>query len=103
MKGFEFLGSRRALGHVAFAAVGAIAVSLASPGAAQQNPVAAPSALVTNGADLGGASAPAPRRNRAGERRICVDDAPTGTRIPRRICKTEGEWEAAGGLDYLDR
>ena len=34
----------------------------------------------------------------AGNRRICVIADFTGSRVSRRICKTEREWEAAGGV-----
>lgn len=37
---------------------------------------------------------PARRNDRAG--RICIDQDQTGTRIPRRVCRTQQEWEALG-------
>ncbi|MBX3561174.1 MAG: hypothetical protein KF780_05115 [Sphingomonas sp.] len=104
MIGFTQFISRRTLGHIAFVGASIVAVALAVPAAAHQGATSAsPSAGLSSSADGGGASAPAPRRNRAGagERRICVDAAYTGTRIPRRICKTESQWEAAGGLEQL--
>ena len=37
------------------------------------------------------------RTEQPSERRICVREALTGSRMVRRICKTEREWEAEGG------
>ena len=33
------------------------------------------------------------------ERRICVAVELTGTRMVRRICRTQREWDARGGLE----
>jgi len=39
------------------------------------------------------------------EKRICKTDNFVGSHIPRRICKTEAEWEAGkqGAKDTLDK
>lgn len=37
------------------------------------------------------------------ERRICVRDTFTGSRMARRICKTAQEWETAGGIPGSER
>jgi hypothetical protein len=37
------------------------------------------------------------------ERRICVRDSLTGSRMVRRVCKTAQEWEAAGGIPGSER
>lgn len=103
MIGFRDFTSPRALGHAAFAVIGGAAIALAAPATAA--PGESPASYVATGAGANGTAAPAARRDRAahdGDRRICVRDAHTGTRIPRQVCKTEAEWEAAGGLD-LDR
>ena len=48
-------------------------------------------------------SARASRRSSAqNERRICVDTETTGTRIKRRVCRTEAQWEAEGGVPSAD-
>ncbi len=33
----------------------------------------------------------------AGERRICVTERLSGSRMPRRVCRTEAEWQALQG------
>ena len=35
------------------------------------------------------------------EQKICVVDVVTGSRIPRRSCKTRAQWIAATGIDPL--
>lgn len=37
------------------------------------------------------------------ERRICVRDSFSGSRMVRRICKTAQEWETAGGIPGSER
>lgn len=39
------------------------------------------------------------------EKKICKSDAFVGSHIPRRICKTEAEWQAGkeGAKDTLDK
>lgn len=103
MTGFTPFAPRRALGHVAFIAfVGAAALAFAAPASARPG-TATSSASLSSSADNGGASTQAPRRNHANasERQICVDDVFINSRIPRRICKTESQWETAGGLEQL--
>jgi hypothetical protein len=48
--------------------------------------------------------ASATTRTRAAEsdRRVCVSVEMTGTRVARRVCRTEAEWEAQGGLPSRD-
>lgn len=50
----------------------------------------------TQAADAQSSSARPDRR--AGNRRICIVGDITGSRVPRRVCKTEREWEAEGGV-----
>lgn len=38
-------------------------------------------------------------RSEAGERRICVREQLGGSRMTRRVCKTQAEWEALGILE----
>jgi hypothetical protein len=49
--------------------------------------------------------APAKATTKAGnETRICVKDATsTGTRLPRKICMTRGEWIARTGSDPTEQ
>ena len=48
-------------------------------------------------AQQGGGSSTATRAN--AERRICLDVELTGSRMVRRVCRTQAEWEARGGLE----
>ena len=34
----------------------------------------------------------------ASNRRICVNQETTGSRIPKRVCRTRAQWEQEGGL-----
>ena len=38
------------------------------------------------------------RSSAQSDRRICVDVEMTGTRVKRRVCRTEAEWQVEGGL-----
>lgn len=94
---FRDFPRRRAFGHVACLTLGVAALAIAAPVGAQPSESAGPSA---GAGESGGASGSASRRSRAdGDRRICVMAAHTGTRVPRRICKTQAEWDAEGGLE----
>jgi hypothetical protein len=47
-------------------------------------------------------AAPAARNARgaaAGDQRVCVRTEVTGSRLTRTICKTQAEWDAAGGYE----
>lgn len=45
------------------------------------------------------ASAQRSESQNAGERRICVTERLSGSRMPRRVCRTEAEWQALQGAD----
>jgi hypothetical protein len=104
MTRFTEFAPRQALGHIAFAAVGAVSVALATPAVAQSPAGVSPisdNLSISRDASGGGAPVAARRQSRdaGSERRYCVDDAYTGTRLTRRVCKTAREWEASGGLE----
>ena len=42
------------------------------------------------------------RNSAQSDRRVCVNVEMTGTRMVRRVCRTEAEWEAQGGLPSGD-
>lgn len=65
---------------ILLSAVGAIVLGLAAPSVANQ------SAPRSNQPDNGGATAGDP------DRRICVREAITGSRLQRRVCRTAREW-----------
>ena len=44
------------------------------------------------------ASAPQAGRSASRERRICVYQEMTGSRLPRKICQTQREWDREGGV-----
>ena len=71
-----------------FGTAATLALSLALPAAAQ--------------AQSGTADAPTAREQSrarpALERQICVRMQFTGSRLPRKICMTEREWQAEGGV-----
>ena len=74
----------------ALAAVGLSIASLALPaGAAQRENVK----LASSGAALSAAGSVTVR---PAEKRYCLREAYTGTRIPKTICMTEREWQAEG-------
>ena len=62
---------------------------------------AAQAANNNNNADRAQAEAARSNSN-AGERKICVREQLTGSHQTRRICKTEAEWETAGGVPGRD-
>jgi hypothetical protein len=68
----------------------ALAGSLAP---AQAAPAAARTGAAVQGQNQSAASA---------ERRICVTADMTGTRVPRRICRTAAEWRRDGGIPTND-
>ncbi len=93
---FRAFPSRDAFGRIACLTFGAAALAIAAPASAERSDSAMPSA---GAAETGGGGA-APRRSRADDdRRICVQATHTGTRVPRRICKTQAEWDTEGGLE----
>jgi hypothetical protein len=84
---------RGRLCQTAIAAAAALTVSLAAP--VQANPTDSTTANASNTAQQ---RTPAAQR----ERRICVEAENTGTRVPRRICRTRAEWEREGGVPSND-
>ena len=71
-------------------ATAVLAVALAAPASAatptpMQRSDSAPSASRTNDAE-------------ARDRRICVRLQIVGTRIPKRVCRTQWQWEQEGGV-----
>lgn len=68
------------------------AATLAVPAIAQE-PSAPRASAVAAPAQVGGTA--------AGERRHCVKDTPTGTRIERKDCRTRTQW-LAYGFDPLE-
>ncbi|MDP8912613.1 MAG: hypothetical protein M3N39_03435 [Pseudomonadota bacterium] len=74
----------------AFAAVGLSLASLAVPASAAEKETAK---SASSGAVLSAASAVTARTS---EKRYCLVEAFTGTRIPKKMCKTEREWTAEG-------
>lgn len=88
---------RRTLGHIGCLMLAAAALAITTPASA--NPAESASASA-GAAETGRPSAAVSRGNRAADnRRICVEDTYTGTRIRRRVCKTQAEWDAEGGLE----
>lgn len=71
---------------VVAAAIGALAVTT-PPAFAQQAPQKQPEASTQE---------PAARGTMARDQRVCLKQTPTGSRVPRRECKTYGEWIDAG-------
>lgn len=65
---------------------------------------AGPEAATTNAAAAadGAVVANAVQATPAGERRYCVVDTITGSRMPRKVCKTRKEW-LGEGVDPLDK
>ena len=41
----------------------------------------------------------APARVQDGDKRICVSEAVTGSRVPRKVCKTRERWIKEDGYD----
>lgn len=76
----------------------ALASALVLPALPAQAAVAAQSGATR------GAAAPSERARAddPGERRICVRQRFSNSRITRNICKTQAEWDAQGGLDRDD-
>ena len=66
----------------------ALPVSAASPAAATSNALGAPSAQQQR-----------VRTDQAEERQICVREALTTSRVPRRVCHTAREWRDLHGSD----
>ncbi len=83
---------------IVITSLAAVLCAAALPASAQTAPALA-QALGNDDAQ----SAPAPRgRVRDADnpdRRICVSEQVSETRMRRRICRTAREWEARGGLD----
>lgn len=77
---------RKMLISIALPAVVATALPAAAQGSAQQ-----PRARDN------GASAQRTENAGASERRICVTERLSGSRMPRRVCRTQAEWEALQG------
>jgi hypothetical protein len=77
---------------LALIAAAAVCAGLSAPAMAQRSN--------THAAQLEPSTAsPAPRAERqADQREICVRAEFSNSRVPRRICKTAAEWEAAGGI-----
>jgi hypothetical protein len=74
----------------ALAAVGLAVASFAVPaGAAQKENVR----LASSGAPLSAAAAVAAR---PAEKRYCLRETSTETRIPKKVCMTQREWQAEG-------
>jgi invasion protein IalB len=83
----------------AVAAISAIAAPAAAEGQ-QNNVLAAPQ-------DQDGGTANAAPRSRAraaagGDRVVCMRINPGASRITRRICRTQQEWEERGGDEVID-
>jgi hypothetical protein len=74
----------------ALAAVGLSVASLAVPASAAEK---ASAKSASSGAVLSAASAVTARPT---EMRYCIVEELTGSRIPRKMCKTEREWTAEG-------
>lgn len=70
----------------------AAALSIAAAPAVAQD-ASADRPQIASPAPAGG-SAPAAAAKK--ETRYCVDQALTGTRMPKRVCRTRGEWRAEG-------
>ena len=83
----------------AIIAAGALFATLSVPAAAQ------PGTALANFSSPSATAAPRSRTPDAGnaagasERKICIREQMTGSRMPRRVCKTRSEWEAAGVTD----
>jgi hypothetical protein len=43
-----------------------------------------------------------PSQSASAERRICAMVELSSSRMPRRVCRTRAEWDAAGGLPASD-
>jgi hypothetical protein len=80
----------------AFAATALMAGSAAPAFAAANNSNSNSSQTQAASAEAAPQSTQASRG--AGNRRICVVGDFTGSRLQQRVCKTEREWEAAGGV-----
>ena len=72
---------------------------LATPTLAAQDRIAA---VARPGESQPTAAASRTRSSAQSDRRICVSVEMTGTRVARRVCRTEAEWEAQGGLPTED-
>jgi hypothetical protein len=73
-------------------AAGSLLVALATPAAAQSQAAGNSASEAENSGQT-----TAPRR------RICVLQQFTGSRLPRKICKTQQEWDREGGLVQDDQ
>lgn len=75
---------------------GAAVITFTAPVAAQATQAAMVGA---RGADsVGSGTQTSQPRAQTDQRRICVRDELTGTRLARTVCRTRAEWEAAGGV-----
>lgn len=71
------------------AVAASLMVATAAPALARDTAPAAP---------VSSAETPAPKA----ETRYCVDATTTGTRVPKRICKTRADWIAEQNFDPLN-
>jgi len=86
---------------ISLAAVTALSV-LTAPAAAQQSAMlTAPQAQDNSGA-ASSAQAPRARTSTGDDRVVCMRVNPGASRITRRICRTQAEWQARGGDEVVD-
>ena len=72
-------------------------VAAASPASAQTSLNVSPRA--DSSPDQAQTSAGAPAATANDNRRICLNVELTGSRMVRRVCRTQAEWDARGGLE----
>lgn len=86
----------RTMGLPGGLALMALAIAIALPEAASAQSTAAPPApadpAVTQPAPS--ETAPEPKRIVVTGKRVCKSSVPTGSIIPKRVCKSKAEWEA---------
>lgn len=86
---------------ISFAAVVALS-AIAAPAAAQQSAVLAAPQAQDNSGSASAAQAPRARAAADGDRVVCMRINPGASRITRRICRTQAEWQARGGDEVVD-